>query len=106
MKAKFSEIPKVESDLLSAVIVRSSRLGGYWGRGATVAAAIKASTWIQSQDVVYVCQCDGDAYCDEVSGDMHTVVRGPIYKGKVMADKRDILVTEEFRPARLAPAND
>ena len=101
MKVKFTQLPAVEHPALTDVIVRTERHGGYWGRGKTVADAIRAAEWIQSQDAVYVCQCDESAHCDAVSGNLLSDARGPLYRGKVMANKRDVLVTEEYSPARL-----
>lgn len=92
MRARFSELPKVSG--LGSVLVRSASAAGYWGRGASVEEAIANATWIGSQSPVYVLQCDDTAKCDPISGDLVFDQRGPIYVGRVMKGKKDVLVTE------------
>lgn len=94
---KFSELPKIEDEQLTHVIVRTQAFGGYWGRGTDVAGAIKAATWIGSGDKVYVAQCDATAHCDEIEGSMHCNKRGPLYKGVVAANKKDVRNVEHYR---------
>lgn len=45
-------------------IVMSHAWPGYWGRGKTITAAVKAAEWLQDGDKVVLCPCDKDAYVD------------------------------------------
>lgn len=98
MRARFTELPAPTDPDLTHVLVRTRSGVGYWGRGATVEEAVKNSVWIGSQTPVYVMHVDKDASCDPITGNLEYTSRGPIYIGKVMASKKDVFVTEEYKP--------
>lgn len=75
------------------VLVRSVSGAGYWGRGETVAEAISNAKWLGSQDEVYIMGCSWNADCDPVSGGVRGR-EGKAYRGKVMAKRDDVMVTE------------
>lgn len=53
------------SDEQDYMLVMTTR-PGYWGRGSTVAEAIKNAKWINGGDQVRVIRCTPEAYVDEL----------------------------------------
>jgi hypothetical protein len=100
-KPRFNTVDKIDDPRLTHVLVRTTGFGGYWGRGRDVAEAIKNAQYLGSQTKVYVCQCDAKGHCDPITGDLRCDARGALYEGKVMASRRDVLITGVFRAARL-----
>lgn len=74
---KASELPKVEG--ADFFFVR----GAYrWGKGPTIAEAIKAAQ-VKHLSVVHVCRCDAATSADSIDGSILYNIRGDIWDGRV-----------------------
>ena len=49
-------------------IVMSANFPGYWGRGKTIDAAVRAAMWFNRGDQVRVYRCDAEARVNELGG--------------------------------------
>lgn len=70
----------LESHPLTHFLVRSDSWPRYWGKGETVAEAIKAARYIQPGTPVVVYRCDSEAWMDEMVT-MHFFNRIELYRG-------------------------
>lgn len=68
-------------------MVRSTSWPGYWGRGRTIDAAVKAAQWMNRGDKVHLIRCDANARCDDF-GDLQYEARERLGVG-VLARGRD-----------------
>ena len=68
-----------------------------WGRGPTVADAIKAAQ-VRHMQIVHVCRVDPLAHADEVDGSLRSNVRGDIWEGRVWG--KDVTVKKVTHPMR------
>lgn len=55
------------------VLVCTTGAAGYWGRGETLAAALKAAQWINPEDEVIVYGCVADAHVDALGNTAYGV---------------------------------
>lgn len=90
---KASELPEVSG--APHFFVR----GPYsWGRGPTVADAIRAAQ-VRHMQIVHVCRIDTQGECEPISGELHFSKRGDIWEGRVWG--KDISLKKITHQARL-----
>lgn len=87
-----SELPKVDG--ASHFFVRAAYR---WGRGPTVADAIKAAQ-ARHLEVVHVCRVDDMARVDQVDGSLLSYTRGDIWEGRVWG--KDITLKRVTHPMK------
>ena len=68
-----------------------------WGRGPTVADAIKAAQ-VRHMLIVHVCRIDAEAECEPISGELHFSKRGDIWEGRVWG--KDISLKKITHPVK------
>lgn len=74
---------------LSHYMVRSASWPGYWGRGPSIDAAVKAAQWMNRGDKVHLIRTDPKAYCDDF-GDLQYTARERLGVGVLARDKAGV----------------
>ena len=70
-----------------------------WGRGPTVADAIKAAQ-VRHMQIVHVARVDAAASCHSIDGSMLYTVRGDVWEGRVWG--KDITLKKVTHPMKNA----
>lgn len=70
-------------------LVRSTSWPGYWGRGPSIDAAVKAAQWMNPGDKVHLIQVDANAYCDDF-GDLQHNNRIRLGVGTLARDRKGV----------------
>jgi hypothetical protein len=94
-----------QTDARPFVLIMERTMPGGWGRGKTLADALRAvrangGRGSKAGANVLVCACDRRAYVDEM-GTLFATSRGPIYNARV--NPRSLTLLEEVRPAKDDP---
>ena len=87
------------TDALPFILIREASFPGSWGRGETVADAVRNVRANGAKDgPVYVALVSRDAYVEPVMGELFAEHRGPLYRATLHG--RGVHRLVEYSPAR------